>query len=108
VFLPLIMTLAGVLLLSIDQRAGNTKYGVFPIAILWWAYWGLVALSSLSLAGLAGFSAGMGHGGIEAQESARLYMYGYLGISLFFCALATANFIKFILAIVFFPKSQAN
>lgn len=108
ILLPFVMTLLGVFLISIDWRAGNTKFGVFLIAVLWFCYWGLAALSSLSLAGLAGFVAGMGHGGIEAQESARLHMYSYFGISLLFCALATANFIKFVLAILFFPKSQVN
>lgn len=98
---PLLFVLTGVAIIGVDKWAGNSKYGVFPVTLLWMAYWGVVAYGFLSITGLYAFMAGFGHG----SEIADLTL-AYGTATVIFGALSLSNIIKFLLTLFSLPKLQ--
>lgn len=104
---PLLFVFGGVVLIGIDRWAGNSKYGVFPITLLWTAYWGIVAFVFLSVAGLYGFALGFGHGSGDERWIVELMIYGYFGVAILFSGLALSNLVKFSVMLFSLPKIQS-
>lgn len=104
---PLLFVFGGAVLIGIDRWAGDSKYGVFPIALLWTAYWGVVAFEFLSVAGLYGFALGFGHGGDDKRWIAEFLMYGYFGAAILFGGLALSSLVKFFVALFSLQKIQS-
>ena len=108
-FMPLFLfAFAGVVLLGLDRWAGDSKYGVFPITLLWAAYWGLVAFGLISVAGFYGFVFGFGHGDSEKRWTVEWLMYGYVGTTILFTILALANITKIFAALFSLLKLKAH
>lgn len=99
---PLLFILTGIAIIGVDRWAGDSKYGVFPVALLWMAYWGVVAYGFLSITGLYAFMAGFGHG----SEVNDYLIYAYGATTIIFAALSLSNIIKFLLALFSLPKLQ--
>lgn len=104
---PLLFVFGGIILIGIDRWAGDSKYGVFPITLLWTAYWGVVTFGLLLVTGLYGFALGFGHSGGDKRWIAELFMYGYFGATVLFGGLALSNIIKFFIALFSLPKIQS-
>ena len=109
-FLPIFAAVcAGILFAGLERFAGDTKYGVFLIALLWTGYWGCVSFGFFLIAGMHAFAVVFGHGGSGgARQVAAFLMYGYFVVALLFVSLATANLIRFFRALFSLPKLTNN
>ena len=108
-FMPaFLFAFVGVVLIGVDRWIGNTKYGVFPVTLLWTGYLGFIAFGLLSMAGLYGSALGFGHDSSANKWIAELLMYGYAVVAILFGVLALINLLRFIKALFSLPKLETR